>query len=224
MDREAMQRAAKDVNEVLGLKPPIDTAWSDDKLKSELTIAAGLVEPTDKLIQETVSVLAELTGEKETQTTADTAEQTEVSGDALRDQVSGTKKLNDLKAIAGQHNLFCDINLDEYKGLGAQNKLKEDMLAKLPKSAPVEKAPRTPRAPKEPAMKKPSRAECVGTVLKSVAKIGFEALVQSADAMYVENGGKSNERETQYAAMHAIQFGVGYGILRQEDKDIIVEK
>lgn len=56
--REAMLKAAKDLNEVLGLTPQIDLEADSDVLIEQLKKAGGLVDPQDELKPETREVLS----------------------------------------------------------------------------------------------------------------------------------------------------------------------
>ena len=57
MTREKLIGAAKDLNETLGLEPPIDTMWETEDIEGAVKMAGQLVEPTDELQEETWSVL-----------------------------------------------------------------------------------------------------------------------------------------------------------------------
>ena len=63
MEKKALVKAAKELNEVLGLEPELDVKLDLEKLKEEVKAAGELVEPEDELSEETQKVLAEITAE-----------------------------------------------------------------------------------------------------------------------------------------------------------------
>ena len=64
MEKKALVKAAKELNEVLGLEPELDVKLDLEKLKEEVKAAGELVEPEDELSEETTKIIEELREEK----------------------------------------------------------------------------------------------------------------------------------------------------------------
>ena len=62
-EHKEIVRAVRELNKVLGLKPPIATGKDDDRMLDELREAAELIEPQDEITPETRILLAELAAE-----------------------------------------------------------------------------------------------------------------------------------------------------------------
>jgi len=57
--------AAKELQKVLGAKPPLRTTGDKENIIKDLKEAAGLLEPTDEITEETRWVLGQILGESE---------------------------------------------------------------------------------------------------------------------------------------------------------------
>lgn len=57
MTREDLIDAAKDLNKILGLEPPIDAMWETEEIRESIIQAGSLVDITDKLKDKTWRIL-----------------------------------------------------------------------------------------------------------------------------------------------------------------------
>jgi len=85
--RSLLVRAAKELNEVLGLEPPIDVSQKPEVLVSLLTEASGLLEEGDEITKETQDVLDYLNSIKKAQATTNEkkSDETKVSKEKVNE-------------------------------------------------------------------------------------------------------------------------------------------
>lgn len=139
--RSELVNAAKELNELLGLEPPIDVKAKPDVLKEKLTEAAGMLEEGDEISSETEGILKTLKSDGRTDDEdeeewkeSDAAGEEDPPADVdLPTLVKDAKKLADLKALVLAHDEFKKLRkgLDSYQGMSGPRELKPAMLKML---------------------------------------------------------------------------------------------
>ena len=205
--RSELVNAAKTLNELLGIEPPIDDTLKPKTLTKKLLIAAELLEPTDELPDDAkdtltkIGAFADAEPEKE-----EASEKGDVDIHAL---LAGATKLAAIKQIVTDHpEMFGDLpnRLNEFKGLHGPKQLKT-AIAEIIGGAPAveggkepakkEKAPKKPKKGKAPKtdMPKMSRQGSIFAAVRKECEKGAtrKEIAESANAIYANNGGKRLE-------------------------------
>jgi hypothetical protein len=126
---KALRSAAEELNDVMGLKPPIDTNGTVEDLVASIKDSIQYIDPKlDHFTKGTQAVIDEL-GKPEGNVDGFADNQTEDDNpDGIVNQIEDAAKLNDLKTIAKTNDLFKEIRgqLSSYR---TADQLREDMLA-----------------------------------------------------------------------------------------------
>lgn len=93
MNRADMKKAARELNGVLGLDPPIDYNLEDEELRNRLLFAWVLRAPEDEISDSTTSVVEELLGELEDETMADRIRKASQTGEVPDEEVDALSAL-----------------------------------------------------------------------------------------------------------------------------------
>jgi hypothetical protein len=142
--RSALIKAAKELNEELGLKPPIDVKVKKEKeiegkkfpfneyLEQMVPQAFSMFDPEmDQLSNETIATCKALQPEKEETETSKPAGIPEGAEEVidLTDLLTKTKKLADLKTLVGEYDVFEPLRdkLDDFAGLSGPRELRPEM-------------------------------------------------------------------------------------------------
>ncbi len=196
--RSELVKAAKTLNDLLGIKPAIKETAKVPELKKKLTKAATFLTPADVLPDEIKTVLiaiGALQGEGEP-----TAESGKSEPPTI-ELVQGTKKLADMKAIvAGNPETFPEINADDFKGLAGVKELKKAMLIAL--GADPETITSKPAA--KPKEKKPTKKAVVVEFLK---RDGGATLEEMGKEMTARGIDPDTERNTKTAGLWIRKIG-----------------
>lgn len=145
--KPALKKVAKELNEQLGLEPPILLDIKTDALQEKCIEAAALIDPQqDEFSEQVWEILGALGCDPRTNVTEeasqpaevveDEGEATKLVGEAMEETLvvdfKAAKKLKDMKALADEWECFANLDLDTYTGLGGVKQLREDMLACMP--------------------------------------------------------------------------------------------
>jgi len=140
MKRSDLSKAAQELNEVLGLDPPIDPKATAEKLTEFLQKAVKMVESGDEFTVETTAVINAL---KTSETEVLEKEEKPEDGIDLIQTVQDTKKLADLKDLVLKYDAFEKLRkgLDAYQGMQGPRDLKGAMLKVLENEEKVKTTP-----------------------------------------------------------------------------------
>lgn len=151
----------------------------------------------------------------------------EAMDDTLVEDFKAAKKLAELKELAQEWECFANLDLDSYAGLQGPKKLRADMLECMPDELREQVEPKPVDKPKadKPAKEKKEKAVSISmSRIEAAVKALSEKetnvaadLAIAADAVYVEAGGKSNEKESLWASrmvLTVVENGRKYGICR----------
>ncbi len=198
-------KAAKELNEVLGLDPEIKTdGVKKEVLERKLKEASTMIEPEDNVSEETIQTLeafgAMQKAEPEEPKEAEEADKPEEEAPAkesetdLVAEIDKASKIKELKVLIKEH--------DEFKSLRSTvnvkfsvSELKEEMMELL--GEPVEKVEETP-AEEKPAKKKPKTGRTKKAVVQEMiaAKKGatIEQIAQAITDEGIDSDYKKNCR------------------------------
>lgn len=213
--RSELVNASKNLNDLLGLEPPIDIKAKPAILTEKLIQATKLLTPEDELpkaVQKTLVAIGALVGAEEEETTASPKAEAD-----LPTLVSSTKKLGDLKEIIAEHkDVFKGIkDLDSFKGLPGVKALKDAMIEivgepekkEKPKPAPKPKAKKAPKAP---------RITKKSVVIEHLEKKGGATLDEMAAAITEAGVDPDTERNRKTALLWIRK--IGFKVERKEDR------
>jgi len=154
LKRSELIKAAKELNDVMGLEPAIDIQLKITELQEKIIEAAKFIDPVgDKFSKATDAVLATLNAipeeeaevivpEKSKPTETKEAEVVPETPEELTALVTNTKKLAELKEIVNTYDDFKKLRkgLDAFQGLSGPRELKPVMLKALGVEGPTAKA------------------------------------------------------------------------------------
>lgn len=201
---------SKELNKALGLNPAIDIKGTPEELVEKINEAAALLVPEDKLSAKTMEGLGELG--IELPIPEDEEPELEEDEDVPEDEEEPED--------------------DE----GPEDEDEEPAPVKKPQKHPIpapkkkeDKAPAKEKKDKDPAPAKKKattihRIGCVSLILKDLKKksISIPDLIDQADALYEQNGGKSNLNESKgnvHKALIALEY---FGAIKVEGDTVKV--
>lgn len=191
MEKKTLIKAAKELNSVLGLDPPIETKGaSKDDLEEGILKAAELIEEGDEISDATQKVLDELEGN---------------SGEDEENEDDNDNGGED----AGNDNEDANAN-DKKGGKGGKDG----------KGGKGGKGDKKPKEPKEPKEKRITRLHAAGLAIKEFIGKDMDGLVERADAIFMEAGGPSNTKESTTAVGKALQALAAFGAITIEGNSI----
>jgi len=211
-----LKKAAKELNEKLGLEPPILMGLSVPVMKKKVKEAASLINAEeDEFSEGTWDVLEELgAGSRPSGVEEPEAEEPEVEAavedamdETLLEDFNAARSLVALKGMCAEWDVFADIDVDdkEFTGLQGPKKLKAAMLELLPEDLKSQLAPK-PTAKKKTttAAASMSRIEAAVAALAGMdaepESVVISELANEADATYTDAGGASNLKESTWAS------------------------
>jgi hypothetical protein len=147
-----LKKAAKELNEQLGLAPPILLDAKVEALEKKVIEAAALIDPDQDEFSDGVWDILEALecaarpGSEDDDETGGVLDEgptviegeaadvlvEEAMDDTLVEDFKAAKKLAELKTLAEEWECFADLDLDKYKGLSGPRELRADMLECLP--------------------------------------------------------------------------------------------
>jgi glucan-binding YG repeat protein len=243
--KTAYQKAAEELNEVLGLTDPsIDTTLSDEELKPLLVEAITLIADGDEISEETQEVVDELSAE------APAEEEEEEDGADLADEITACKKVSELQVIIKANDAFKKAA----KKLNAMTKvseLKATMLAIVaPEEEEEEQAPaKTPEKPKPapkanakkdakpegekkakgfPAREGKSRIVCICDAVKTIGAKGMtiKAVAEASNKLYIKEGGagKDNVKQSLHTFKVIMPVLVEFNLIKVDGENVFMAK
>lgn len=204
--REDLIKAAKELNDVLGLDPQIKTGKkvTEKELSEQILEAAELILPEDDISEETIRVIKLLKGES-----VEDEEDEEVEADEeLEDEEEEELEEEDAEEVEAEVEDEEEHEEDELKPAPKKEK-------KEKKGAKEEK----PKAKKTlPALSGLTRVAAAALAIKNAKKpLTVEELVKAADELYVKGGGKPNLKESQSNTVKALQALIAFGVVEEKD-------
>ncbi len=195
LKRSVMIKAAKELNEVLGLTPPIKTGKdvSDEELKKQLLEGIEQILPSDEFSEGTWEVIHALKGEK-----GENAKEMKPEEPEEEEETE-------------------EVEAEEEKEKEGPEEVVEEKPQTKSKPAPApKKGAQKPANPSEfrKADMEETRIGVAALVVKNAKKpLTIDEWIKKADEMYVKKGGSSNPKESRYAVNVAIKALVAYGVI-----------
>ncbi len=192
--REDLIKAAKELNDVLGLDPQIKTGKkvADKELIDQLLEAADLLLPEDDISEETMRVIKLLKGESVEDEEDEEIEEEEMEEDDAED---------------------VDVeDEDEFEE-------EEEEPKPAPKKEKKEQKEQKPKAKKTPPVQTTLTrvAAAVLAIKNSKKPLTIEELVKAADELYVKGGGNPNLKESQSNTVKALHALIAFGVVEEKD-------
>lgn len=207
--REDLIKAAKELNDVLGLEPRIKTGKkvTEKELSEQILEAAELILPEDNISEETMRVIKFLKGESVEDEEDEEVEAVEAD-EGLEDEEEEELKEEDAEEVEDEAEDEEEHEEDELKPAPKKEK-KEKKGAKEGK----------PKAKKTlPALAGLTRVAAAALAVKNAKKpLIVEELVKAADELYVKGGGKPNLKESQSNTVKALQALIAFGVVEEKD-------
>jgi outer membrane biosynthesis protein TonB len=194
VERKDLIKAAKELNDVLGLDPQIKTGKkvTDKELIDQLLEAADLLLPEDDISEETMRVIKLLEGES-----VEDEEDEEIEEEEMEEDDAEDVDVEDED----------EFDEEEEEPKPAPEKEKKEQKEQKPK------AKKTP-----PVQTTLTRVAAAALAIKNSKKpLTIEELVKAADEMYVKEGGKSNFNESRSNVTKALQALIAFGVVEEKD-------
>ncbi len=206
-------KAAKELNDVLGLDPEIKTvAVKKDVLEKKLKQAATMIEPQDDVSEETIQtleVLGALLKKAEPAEKPEPAEETNEPETDLVKLIDQATKIKELKVLIENYDEFESLRKTLVANFSVRD-LKEDMMELL--GEPVEKAEEVPTedfekklVEKKPKVEIYTRMDSVCEALKTHKPKTVDDLIKTADGIFQKYDNESNLKESRYQVNKALQ-------------------
>lgn len=197
---DQLAAAAEDLNEVLGLEPPIETdGVTKSNLESKITEAAGLLAEEDEITKGTRAIIDSLTEQKEPEEEEEeeTAKAEKMEGPTLEEVIQSSKR-GQLKKLIKSEPEFESLRdrLDEFRGASSMRKamLKILKFARYfeisfgdPKEAVAEEAPKAHaskpekpkaanKAPTKEKTNKQKRPGVIASIVEAIENAGEKGI------------------------------------------------
>lgn len=171
--QDRLVAAAGELNEVMGLDPAIDVELDEEELEEAIKAEGDSIQPDDEYSEATLKVLKEL------DITA--PEDLEPGGEGEEPEEEEEGKDEEPEG-------------DDEEPEGEEGEEEDEEPADKP--AKKDKKPKKP--PKKAEEARYTRVNAFAEALQSKQKTNEEALLKKADGLFVQHGGDSNDKETQY--------------------------
>jgi hypothetical protein len=188
--REDLIKAAKELNDVLGLDPQIETGKkvTEKELSEQILEAAELILPEDDISEETMKVIKLLNSEsveEEDEEEVDTESEPEEDDDE-------------------------EVDVEE-----TEEQDEEEVNDELEEEKPAEESKvKTKPTARSKAITRIGAAALV--IKRAKNPMTVEDWVKKTDELYVQEGGKPNLRESRYAVNVAVKVLEVYGLIEVE--------
>ncbi len=214
--REDLIKAAKELNDVLGLDPQIKTGKkvTDKELIDQLLEAADLLLPEDDISEETMRVIKLLKGESvedEEDEEIDEAEMEEEEEDEVDEEDEEEEEMEEDDAE--------DVDVEDEDEFEEEEEEEEEEPKPAPKKEKKEQKEQKPKAKKTPSVQTTlTRVAAAALAIKNSNKpLTSEELVKAADELYVKEGGKPNLKESQSNTVKALHALIAFGVVEEKD-------
>jgi len=205
--REDLIKAAKELNDILGLDPQIRTGRkvTDEELTEQILEAADLLLPEDDISEETMRVIKFLKDE---------------SAEEEDEEVEADEELEE------EDEEIDEEELEEEEEDEVDEEDEEDEEEEEPKPVPKKekKEKKGAKEEKPKAKKTPpvqitlTRVAAAALAIKNSNKpLTIEELVKAADELYVKEGGKPNLKESQSNTVKALHALIAFGVVEEKD-------
>ena len=215
LGKKELASIAKELNKVLGLDPAIDLKGSQEELVEKINEAAALLVPEDELTEKTVDGLKTLG--IDLPIPEDEEPELEEDEDAPEDE----EEPEDDEDPEDE-----DAPEDDAEPAPVKKPQKHPIPAPKKKE---DKAPSKEKKDKDPAPAKKKattihRIGCVSLILKDLKKksISIPDLIDQADALYEQKGGKPNQNESKTSVLKALIVLEYYGVVVVEGDTVKV--
>lgn len=218
LEKKTLVAVAKDLNDVMELDPAIDIKQEAKKLQPDVIEAAGQLEPDDELKASTVKTLeklgVELPEEAEEEEEPETCEECgELVDECTCEEEPEEEEEEKPKAKKGKakgkaKTKAKDEDEEEEKPKAKKGKAKGK--AKAKDEDEEEEAPKKKRSM--------TRIDAVAAVLNDAEKaISTDDICDDSDALYEENGGKSNPKEALWATNMMVKCLRAMDLIKDKD-------
>ena len=214
--REDLIKAAKELNDVLGLDPQIKTGKkaTDKELIDQLLEAADLILPEDDISDETMKVIKLLkkgeSVEDEEDEEVEVDEELEEEDEEIDEEELEEEEEEEEEEM--EEDDAEDVDVEDEDELEEEEEEEEEE----PKPAPKEEKPKAKKTP--PVQTTLTRVAAAALAIKNSKKpLTIEELVKAADDLYVKEGGKPNLKESQSNTVKALQALIVFGVVEEKD-------
>jgi len=208
--REDLIKAAKELNDVLGLDPQIKTGKkvTDKELTEQILEAADLLLPEDDISEETMRVIKLLKGEsveEEDEEEVDTESEPEEDDDEVEEEEVEDEEEEDEEVDVEETEEQDEEEVnDEFEVEEGEDELEEEKPAE-------ESKVKTKSTAQSKAITRIGAATLVIKRAKNLMTV--EDWVKRTDELYVKEGGKPNLKESRYAVNVAVKVLEAYGLI-----------
>jgi len=224
--REDLIKAAKELNDVLGLDPQIKTGKkaTDTELMEQILEAADLLLPEDDISEETMRVIKLLKGES-----VEDEEDEEIDEEELEEEEEDEVDEEDEEEEEMEEDNAEDVDVEDEDEFEEEEEEEEEEPKPAPKKATKkekkEQKEQKPKAKKIPPVQTTlTRVAAAALAIKNSKKpLTIEELVKAADELYVKEGGKSNLNESRSNVTKALQALIAFGVVEEKDGVVRVE-
>ena len=209
--REDLIKAAKELNDVLGLDPQINTGKkvTDKELTEQILEAADLILPEDDISEETMRVIKLL---KKGESVED-EEDEEVEADEELEELEEEDEEIDEEELKEEEEETEEGDAEDVD-VEDEDELEEEEEEEEP--APKEEKPKAKKTP--PVKTTLTRVAAAALAIKnSKEPLTIEELVKAADELYVKEGGKPNLKESQSNTVKALHALIAFGVVEEKD-------
>jgi len=230
--REDLIKAAKELNDVLGLDPQIKTGKkvTDEELTEQILEAADLLLPEDDISEETMRVIKLLKDEsaeeeEDEEVEADEEleeEDEEIDEEELEEEEEDEVDEEDEEEEEMEEDDAEDVDVEDEDELEEEEEEEEEEPKPAPKKEKKEKKgakEEKPKAKKTPPVQITlTRVAAAALAIKNSNKpLTIEELVKAADELYVKEGGKPNLKESQSNTVKALHALIAFGVVEEKD-------
>ena len=208
--REDLIKAAKELNDVLGLDPQIKTGKkvADKELIDQLLEAADLILPEDDISEETMRVIKLLKKGESVEDEEDEEVEVDEELEEEDEEIDEEELEEEEEEEEMEEDDAEDVDVED------EDELEEE--EEEPKPAPKEEKPKAKKTPSVQTTL--TRVAAAALAIKnSKEPLTIEELVKAADELYVKEGGKPNLKESQSNTVKALQALIVFGVVEEKD-------
>ena len=218
--REDLIKAAKELNDIMGLDPQIKTGKkvTDKELIDQLLEAADLILPEDDISEETMRVIkllkkgesVEDEEDEEVEVDEELEELEEEDEEIDEEELEDEEEEEEMEEDDAE-----DVDVEDEDELEEEEEEEEP----APKKEKKEQKEQKPKAKKIPHVQTTlTRVAATALAIKNSNKpLTIEELVKAADELYVKEGGKPNLKESQSNTVKALQALIVFGVVEEKD-------
>ena len=202
--REDLIKAAKELNDILGLDPQIKTGRkvTEKELSEQILEAAELILPEDDISEETTRVIKLLQGG--------------FAEDEEDEEVEAEEEFEDEEEEEMEEDDAEDVDVEDEDEFEEEEEEPKPASKGVTKKEKKEQKPKAKKTPPVPASL--TRVAAAALVIKNSKKpLTIEELVKAADELYVKEGGKSNLNESRSNVTKALHALIAFGVVEEND-------